>query len=79
MRRAYTRAVAGFLTWCKYQAVPSITTVQPLQVAALAKLQIRTRSVPTVKLRLMATCYLFDWMIIGRVVPLNPADAADHH
>jgi site-specific recombinase XerD len=32
-RRAYSRAVADFLTWCDAHGVPSIATVQPLHVA----------------------------------------------
>jgi hypothetical protein len=33
-RRAYGRAVAGFMTWCDVNRVGSITAVQPLHVAA---------------------------------------------
>ena len=34
-RRAYSRAVADFLTWCDEHGVPSITAVQPLHVGDL--------------------------------------------
>ena len=33
----------------------------------------RTRSAPTAKLRLAALRHLFDWMVIGQIMPTNPA------
>ena len=33
------------------------------------------RSVPTAKLRLPALRHLFDWMVIGQIMPTNPATA----
>jgi hypothetical protein len=33
-RRAYAHAVTDFLAWCEEHAVPSISAVQPLHVAA---------------------------------------------
>jgi hypothetical protein len=33
-RRAYSRAVAEFMTWCDGNGVTSITAVQPLHVSA---------------------------------------------
>ena len=38
-RRAYGRAVADFLAWCDDQGVPSVSAVQPLNVAAWIELQ----------------------------------------
>ncbi len=35
----------------------------------------RARSAPTVKLRLAALRHLFDWMVIGQIMPTNPAAA----
>ncbi|MGI4793739.1 MAG: tyrosine-type recombinase/integrase [Janthinobacterium lividum] len=72
-RRAYARAVTDFLAWCENYGVPSITAVQPLHVASWIELQTRERSAPTVKLRLAAIRHLFDWLVMGEVVPLNPA------
>ena len=72
-RRAYGRAVADFLAWCADHGVASITAVQPLHVAAWVELQTRERSAPTVKLRLAAIRHLFDWLVTGQVVPVNPA------
>jgi site-specific recombinase XerD len=72
-RRAYARASGDFLTWCAGAGVPSITTVQPLHVAAWVELQTQTLSAPTVKQRLAAIRHLFDWLVTGQVVPVNPA------
>ena len=35
----------------------------------------RARSAPTAKLRLAALRHLFDWMVIGQIMPTNPAAA----
>ncbi len=72
-RRAYARAVVDFLAWCEAHGVPSIAAVQPLHVAAWVELQAREHAVPTAKLRLAAIRHLFDWLVTGEVVPVNPA------
>jgi integrase/recombinase XerC len=72
-RRAYGRAVADFLAWCEGRGVASIATVQPLHVAAYIESLSRTRSAPTAKQHLAAIRHLFDWLVMGQVVPLNPA------
>lgn len=72
-RRAYARAAGDFLTWCAGAGVPSITAVQPLHVASWIELQTQTHAAPTVKQRLAAIRHLFDWLVTGQVVPVNPA------
>lgn len=72
-RRAYARAASDFLDWCAGAGVISITAVQPLHVAAWIELQTQALSAPTVKQRLAAIRHLFDWLVIGQVVPHNPA------
>ena len=72
-RRAYGRAVADFLAWCDDAGVPSVMVVQPLHVAAWIELQTQDRAAPTVKQRLAAIRHLFDWLVTGQVVPVNPA------
>jgi site-specific recombinase XerD len=47
--------------------------VQPLHVAAWIELAGRESSAPTVKQKLAAIRHLFDWLVTGQVVPLNPA------
>src|SRR3954462_12501395 len=72
-RRAYGRAVAEFLAWCERGGVMSLSAVQPLHVAAWIEQETRERSAPTVKQRLAAVRHLFDWLVTGQVVPVNPA------
>ncbi len=72
-RRAYRRAVADFLAWCADVGVGSIAQVQPLHVAAWVELQTRERAAPTAKQCLAAVRHLFDWLVTGQVVPMNPA------
>src|SRR5665213_609995 len=72
-RRAYARSVGEFLAWCEGRGVASIVDVQPLHVAAYIEALTRSRAAPTAKLRLAAIRRLFDWLVIGQVVPFNPA------
>ncbi len=53
--------------------MPSIAAVQPLHVAGWVELQTRERSAPTVKQQLAAIRKLFDWLVMGQIVPVNPA------
>ncbi len=55
--------------------MPSIAAVQPLHVAAWIELQQQTHAAPTVKARLAAIRQLFDWLVTGQVVPVNPASS----
>ncbi|HVB82922.1 MAG TPA: tyrosine-type recombinase/integrase [Candidatus Binataceae bacterium] len=74
-RRAYGRAVSDFLAWCAAAGVPSIADVQPLHVATWIETLSREDELaaPTVRQRLAALRHLFDWLVIGQVVPVNPA------
>ena len=72
-RRAYARACAAFLDWCADVGVPVLAAVQPLHVATWIEQQARTVSTPSVKQRLAAIRHLFDWLVVGQVVPVNPA------
>jgi integrase/recombinase XerC len=74
-RRAYARATGEFLAWCESAGVASIAAVQPLHVAAYIEQLGRERSAPTVKQRLAAIRHLFDWLVTGQVVPVNPASS----
>jgi integrase/recombinase XerC len=72
-RRAYGRAVAEFLAWCSDHGAASLAAVQPLHVATWIEVQGHAVSAPTVKQQLAAIRHLFDWLVIGQVVPVNPA------
>jgi len=53
--------------------VPSIGGMQPVHVATWIKAGTRELAAPSVKQRLAAIRHLFDWLVTGQVVPVNPA------
>src|ERR1700730_17098068 len=71
--RAYARAADEFLAWCADASVPSIGAVQPVHVATCMEAGTRELAAPSVKQRLAAIRPLFDWLVTGQVVPINPA------
>jgi site-specific recombinase XerD len=72
-RRAYAQATREFFTWCEGAGVASIADIIPLHVAAYVEQLGRERSAPTVKQRLAAIRHLFDWLVTGQIMPVNPA------
>lgn len=72
-RRAYSRAVDDFLAWCESVGVPSLASIQPLHVATWIEIQSIALTAPTVKQQLAAIRHLFDWLVTGQIVPVNPA------
>ncbi len=72
-RRAYYRAAEEFLAWCAATGVPSLIAVQPVHVAIWIEASMRGLAAPSVKQRLAAIRHLFDWLVNGQVVPVNPA------
>ena len=73
-RRAYFIAVSQFSAWCVKRKLP-LETIQPIHVAAYIEHLMTTRSRPTVKQHLAAIRMLFDWLVTGQAIPLNPAHA----
>jgi site-specific recombinase XerD len=71
-RIAYSHAVGLFLTWCEEYGVPSLADVQPLHIVAWLETQAQAASASTVKQRLAAIRHLFDWLVVGQIVPANP-------
>ena len=72
-RRAYTRACGDFLAWCADAGVRELAAVEPLHVATWVEMQTRELAAPSVKQQLAAVRHLFDWLVTGQVVPVNPA------
>jgi len=74
-RRAYSRAVREFLTWCAGAGVVSIDDVQPLHVATWIEGQTKRTdfAASSVKQQLAAIRHLFDWLVTGQVMASNPA------
>ena len=74
-RRAYMEAVRQFSAFCAVHGIGDLAQVEPVHVAAFVEDQLREHSKPTVKQRLAALRMLFDWMVVGQVLPVNPAHA----
>jgi site-specific recombinase XerC len=67
------RGMSRFLAWCASAGVSSIGAVQPVHVATWIEAGTREFAAPSVKQRLAAIRHLFDWLVTGQVVPVNPA------
>jgi site-specific recombinase XerD len=73
-RRAYARACGTFFVWCEDRGL-TLMTIRTFDVAAWVEQMQETHSAPGVKQQLAAVRMLFDWLITGQVVPMNPAAA----
>jgi site-specific recombinase XerD len=73
-RRAYARACSRFFAWCEDRGL-TLTTIRPFDVAAWVKDLQEKHGAPGVKQQLAAVRMLFDWLITGQVMPMNPAAA----
>lgn len=69
-RTAYARAVGDFCGWCDQRGL-SLERLEPVIVAAY--IEQHPGAAPTVKQHLAAIRMLFDWMVLGQIVPHNPA------
>lgn len=73
-RRAYLRACRHFFGWCEARG-RALETIRPYDVAAYIEARQQTHSAPDVKQQLAAIRMLFDWLVTGQIVPVNPAAA----
>src|ERR1700745_1620922 len=74
-RRAYMNAARRFADWCAANSIHELSQVQPFHVAAFIKDLQDELSPPTVKQHLAALRMLFDWLVTGHVIDVNPAHA----
>lgn len=79
-RRAYYKAACRFSDWCEGRGL-DLAGVKPPHVAAdiemlgLPQPDGQGLSKPTVKQHLAALRMLFDWLVVGHVLDVNPAHA----
>jgi site-specific recombinase XerD len=73
-RMAYARAVAPFFSWCDERGL-ALSKLQPTIVAAYIEQIQESHAAPSVKQHLAAIRMLFDYLVLGQVLPLNPASA----
>ena len=73
-RRAYARACGQFFVWCDDRGL-SLAAIRPFDVAAWVEQLQEKHGAAGMKQQLAAVRMLFDWLVIGQVVPMNPAAA----
>ena len=74
-RQAYLRAVREFFTWMESRRLSSLSAITPIHVAAWIERKTKTQSPLTVKQHLAALRHLFDWLVTGQIIPVNPASS----
>jgi len=72
-RAAYAEAVAQFFAWCEQHGVYTLEQIKPVVIAAY--IENHPGAPPTVKQHLAAIRMLFDFLVTGQVVPMNPASS----
>ena len=72
-REAYARAVGQFFGWLQARGIVTLAEIQPVHIAAWVELKTQSQNPQTVKQHLAAVKKLFDWLVIGQIVPSNPA------
>ena len=70
-RYAYAEAVSQFFAWCEKHRVYTLEQVKPIVVASY--IESHPGAAPTVKQHLAAIRMLFDFLVIGQIIPMNPA------
>src|SRR3954447_16919243 len=70
----YAKA-ATFFAWLEQRGVSELVDIEPLHVAAYVEVLQDTAAKPTVKQHLAAVRMLFDWLVVGQVLAVNPAYA----
>jgi site-specific recombinase XerD len=74
-RKAYARAASEFAIWCEQNDLRELTEIEPVHVAAYIESLQKRLAAPSVKQHLAAIRMLFDWLVIGQVVAVNPASS----
>jgi len=72
-REAYARAVSQFFGWLEAQGIVRLMDIQPVHIAAWVEMKTQSQNPQTVKQHLAAVKKIFDWLVIGQIVPSNPA------
>lgn len=73
-REAYFRAISRFLKWADERHL-DLDDIRPVHVASYIEGFTVGLADPSVKQHLAAIKMLFDWLVVGQIVPFNPAAA----
>jgi site-specific recombinase XerC len=74
-RMAYYRASCHFFAWVEQHEIGALADIEPTHVGTYIEALQATAAKPTVKLHLAAIRMLFDWLVVGQVLAVNPAHA----
>ncbi len=74
-RKAYLNATRRFAEWCDARGIGQLAGVEAIHVAAFVKELQGQFSPAAVKQHLTALRMLFDWLVTGHVLDVNPARA----
>jgi len=72
-RAAYFHACRRFFAWCEHRGLEELVAIEPMHVAAYIRALGKDFEKPTVKQHLAAIRMLFDWLVVGQVLAINPA------
>src|SRR5580658_5982916 len=70
-RAAYAEAVGQSFAWCEKHRVRTLPEISPIVIASY--IEHHPGAAPTVKQHLAAIRMLFDFLVTGQIVPMNPA------
>lgn len=73
-RQAYHRALVDFFAWCDDHGF-DLLDIEPIVVAAYIEYLGTIYSPPSVKQHLAAIRMCLDWLVVGQIIPMNPASA----
>ena len=74
-RRAYARSAVEFASWCDTNGLTELRDIEPVHIAAYIETLLRHLAAPSVKQHLAAIRMLFDWLVVGQALAVNPASA----
>src|SRR5277367_2522169 len=74
-RAAYQRACQNFFAWCDAAGLDELAAIEPIHVGAYVKSMAGKFEKPTVKQHLAAIRMLFDYLVVGQILAINPAHA----
>jgi integrase len=74
-RMAYYRAACHFFAWVEQHRIGELADIEPIHVGTYIEALQATAAKPTVKLHLAAIRMLFDWLVVGQILAVNPAHA----
>jgi len=72
-RAAYFHACRRFFASCEAKGLDELVAIEPMHVAAYIRALGKDFEKPTVKQHLAAIRMLFDWLVVGQVLAINPA------